>query len=84
MKPIPLSKQQEIAKNWRDVKQAFARQQRLIAELAAHPEVTDQMILERVRELGKTYKAMREMQKSLCELDRQQQFAYCVHIDPSF
>jgi len=84
MKPIPLSKQKEIANHWRDMKQAFSRQQRLIAELAAHPEVTDQMILERVRELGKTYNAMREVQKSLHYILVRHRFEYRAPIDPNF
>lgn len=84
MKPIPLAKQKEIARNWRDIKESFARQQRLIAELAAHPEVTDQMILERVRELGKTYTYMKELQRSLLDLDRQQRFSFHIAFNPHF
>ncbi len=77
-------KQKEIAKNWREMKQAFARQQRLIAELAAHPDATDEMILERVRELGKTYNAMRETQKSLHYMLVRHRFEYRAPIDPNF
>lgn len=84
MKPVLISKQKELAKNWRDMKEGFYRQSRLIAELAAHPEVTDQMILERVRELGKTYTHMKELQRSLLDLDRQQRFSFHVAFNPHF
>lgn len=84
MKPIPLEKQKEIARNWREMKQGFYKQQRLIAELAAHPDVTDKMILERVRELGKTYNALREVQHSLRELDRKMMIRYSAGINTDF
>jgi hypothetical protein len=84
MTPIPISEQKEIAKNWCGMKEEFYRQSRLIAELAAHPEVTDQMILERVRELGKTYNQLRAVSKLIYEMTLRQRFSYHAPIDPNF
>jgi hypothetical protein len=84
MKPIPLEKQQEIARNWRGMKEGFYKQSRLIAELAAHPEVTDQMILERVRELGKTYNGLKAVQHSLRQLDHKNMFRFSAGINTDF
>lgn len=84
VKPIPLEKQKEIARNWRNMKEGFYKQQRLIAELAAHPDVTDQMILERVRELGETYKGLKEVQHSLRELEYKNMFRYSAGINSDF
>ena len=83
MKPIPLAKQKQIAANWRGMKEGFYKQSRLIAELAAHPDVTDQMILERVRELGKTYNGLMEVQRFIRDFNRQNPRTY-LNIDHNF
>ncbi len=68
MKNIPMEKQKEIARNWRDMKGAYCKQLRLIAELAAHPDMKDEQLLEAARGLGRTYNMLREVRASLTEL----------------
>lgn len=84
MKPIPIEKQKEIARNWRGMKEGFYTQRRLLAQLAAHPDVTDEELLQRTRELGKTYNQLRAVSKSIYEITIRQRFAYRAPIDHNF